>query len=266
MKRNPGEWLRERLIERMIDVGLLATMGIGCLLGAGLALWLTCGAAPAREWTIWFALLPGAVCLGAAFYKATRTGGRSVDRWRLRDMRVGARAEENVGQAIEYALTRERCGVAHHVEEIARVGDIDHLVATPRRLWVIETKHGWIPGRKFPEALRRIAANVEAVRDWAPGTQVTGCLVFAGDREVRAQPTFERGMETIRCFTSATALMRELREEAHGEGPIGANLVRRVWTLAKAEGPLEASTSRGSTRSKEPDRKYRNPAERRASP
>ena len=58
-----------------------------------------------------------------------------------------------VGQAIEYPSTRERCAVAHHLEEIARVGGIDHLVATPRGLWVIETKHGLVPsstaGRKM---------------------------------------------------------------------------------------------------------------------
>ena len=232
-------WLRELLIERTMDIALLNMLGIGGLLGAGLALWLTLGSARASEWTVWFALLPGAVCLGAAFYKAARPSDGSVARWRLRDMGIGAHAEETVGQAIEYALTRERCGVAHHVEEIAKVGDIDHLVATPRGLWVIETKYGWIPEREFPEALSRIAANVEAIRDWAPGTQVTGCLVFAGDREVRARSTYEHGAETIRCFRSAKALMQRLREEAHGEGPMGADLAGRVWTLAKAEEPMD---------------------------
>ena len=234
MKRNPGEWLRERLVERTMDVALLATMGIGCLIGAGLGLWLAFGSAGSLEWIMWFALLPGAVCIGAACYKAARTGG-SADRWRLRDMRVGARAEEKVGQAIEYALTRPRCAVAHHVEEIARVGDIDHLVATPGGLWVIETKHGRVPKREFPKTLRRIAANVEAVRQWAPETRVTGCLTFGGDQDVRARSTFERG--TIRCFTSAEELMRRLREEAQGEESAGADLAPRVWALAGAEGP-----------------------------
>ena len=239
MKRNPGEWLRERLVERTMDVALLATMGIGCLIGAGLGLWLAFGSAGALEWIMWFALLPGAVCIGAAWYKAARTGGRSPDRWRLRDMRVGARAEEKVGQAIEYALTRPRCAVTHHVEEIAKVGDIDHLVATPRGLWVIETKHGRVPKRKFRKTLRRIAANVEAVREWAPGTRVTGCLTFGGDQDVDARPTYDRG--TIRCFKSAAELMRELREEAHGEGSEGVDLARRVWGLARAEGPSDES-------------------------
>jgi len=239
MKRNPGAWLRELLIERAMDIALLNMLGIGSLIGAGLALWLALGSGPAFQWIAWFALLPGAVCLGVAFYKAARPADGGVASWRLRDIGTGARAEETVGQAIEYSLTRARCGVAHHVEEIARVGDIDHLVATPSGLWVIETKHGRIPDQQFPEALSRIAANVQAVRDWAPGTQVTGCLVFAGDREVRAKSTYGSGAETIRCFTSAPALMRTLRKEAHGQGPVGADLARRVWTLARAEEPID---------------------------
>ena len=240
MKRNPGEWLRERLVERTMDVALLTTMGIGCLIGAGLGLWLAFGSAGSLEWIMWFALLPGAVCIGAACYKAARRGGRGADRWRLRDMRVGASAEEKVGQAIEYALTRPRCAVAHHVEEIAKVGDIDHLVATPGGLWVIETKHGRVPRREFPKTLRRITANVEAVREWAPETRVTGCLTFGGDQDVRARSGFERG--TIRCFPSAEELMRRLREEAHGEGSEGVDLARRVWRLARAEGPRDKSS------------------------
>ena len=81
-----------------------------------------------------FVLLPGAGLLGVALHKLARG-------WRLPDMKKGAHAQERVGQAIEFALTRERCAVAHRVQEIATVGDIDHLVATPNRLWVIETKH-----------------------------------------------------------------------------------------------------------------------------
>ena len=102
-----------------------------------------------RLWTISFVLLPAAMLLGAALHKLARG-------WRLSHMQKGAHAEERVGQAIEYALTRERCAVAHHVEGIARVGDIDHLVATPRGLWVVETKHRLVPRSEFPETL---AAN-----------------------------------------------------------------------------------------------------------
>ena len=277
----------------------LAALGAGWLCGgvAG-ALGIELGTA----WTILFVLLPGAGLLGAALHKLARG-------WRLPDMRKGARAEETVGLAIEYALTRERCAVAHNVEGIARfaalsylegkliyrteqqhthlewlrflkqidravpkelavhiiadnysthkhakvtawlgrhgrfhmhftptsVGDIDHLVATPRGLWVIETKHGRVPRPEFQETLRRIALNVQAVRDWAPRMRVTGCLVFASVHGNPPKPTYEWGTETIRCFESATSLMREVKAEAHWEGG-STEIAREVWRLGRVDG------------------------------
>ena len=155
-------------------------------------------------------------------------------------MRTGAHAEETIGQVIEYALTRDTCGVAHHVEEIARVGDIDHLVATPNGLWVIETKNGRVPKSQFAETLRRIAANVEGVREWAPDTRVTGCLVFASEQEKRPKPTYRAGKETIRAFADPTELMRELRNEARGSGD-SVELAWRVWKLGKLEAADQAA-------------------------
>ncbi len=149
-------------------------------------------------------------------------------------MREGARAEERVGQALEYALTREQCAVAHHVREIARVGDIDHLVSTPQRLWVIETKHPRVPGAHFQETLRRIALNVKAVRKWAPGMRVTGCLVIDDEQGRPPKPTYAWGAETIRCFGSAKALMREVKREADAKGG-STDIARRVWRLGRVK-------------------------------
>ena len=230
MRRNPGEWLRERLLDRMLQAALFAMVGMGWLLGAGLMLWATRGPGqPVPGWMAWsILLLPGAAFALTALYKAKRG-------WRLTDMRKGASAEQRVGQVIEYALTSERCAVAHHVEDIARIGDIDHLVATPRGLWVIETKHGRVPKRVFRETLRRIALNVAGVRTWAPEMQVTGCLVFASEPEKRPRPTFKQGAETIRVFANPESLMRELRDEARDEGG-SAGIALEVWRLAKVEG------------------------------
>lgn len=229
MRRNPGEWLRERLLDRLVEVGLLGALGLGLLVGAPLTFWIVAG--PFPWWTEWtLALFPGALFVGVAIYKLKRG-------WRLSDMKKGAVSEEQIGQAIEYALTRPSCAVAHHVQEIAEVGDIDHLVATPHGLWVIESKHGRVPRAEFRETLRRIARNVEGVRAWAPETRVTGCLVFATKPDRRPKPTFTHGAETIRCFEDRNALMRELRDDAAGGGAGSADLARRVWSLAKLEGP-----------------------------
>lgn len=72
-------------------------------------------------------VLPGLLVLIFAWYKYK--GG-----WRLQDMKKGELAEQIIGQKIEYALTRDACAVAHNVKEVARYGDIDHLVATPHGL------------------------------------------------------------------------------------------------------------------------------------
>ena len=129
MKRNPGEWLRRRLFGRIVDAAFLTALAVGWLCGAlagvlGMALgqWLGAGL------TVAFVLLPGLALLGAPLYLLAKGS-------RLPDMSKGAHAEERVGQVIEYALTRERCAVAHHVQGISKVGDIDHLVATPKGLW-----------------------------------------------------------------------------------------------------------------------------------
>ena len=225
MKRNPGQWLREAILDRLINAVVLVSMGLGLLIGAGSTLWTT---HTLWETQAWQTLLPGAGFLVFGLWRWRRG-------WRLRDMRKGARAEETIGQAIEYALTRDGCAVAHHVEGFARVGDIDHLVATPHGLWVIETKSGRVPKAIFKETLRRIAANVEAVRMWAPpGARVTGCLVFADNKGPAPRPTYEWGQETIKAFANRSVLVRKLSEEAQGTGD-ARDLATRVWKLGRVE-------------------------------
>ena len=87
----------------------------------------------------------------AAFWVVFRKLGRG----RLGRLEKGEDAEVRAGQFIEHALTAPDCAVAHSVTAIARIGDIDHLVATPVRLWVIETKYRRVPREHFPEVLRR---------------------------------------------------------------------------------------------------------------
>lgn len=229
MKRNPGEWLRHRILDRNLGVALWATAGLMWLCGAVSVLVVAFGLMPLDQWSLLIVALPGVVFLAIALYLAKRG-------WRVGDMRKGARAEEAIGQAIEYALNRDACAVAHHVEDrgIARVGDIDHLVATPDGLWVVETKHGRILRSEFAETLRRIAVNVGSVRKWAPGVRVTGCLVFASEQGKRPKPAYEHGNETIRVFADRQALMRELGQEVGRKGG-SPKLARRVWELGRLQ-------------------------------
>lgn len=116
-----------------------------------------------------------------------------------------------------------------------REGDIDHLVATPSGLWVVETKSSFLPKPVFADTWLRIVANVEAVRDWAPpGVRVTGALAFAGDESVDAAESCKKGgAETIGCFRDAKSLMRVPRIEASRKGPLDPGVVQGVWKLGK---------------------------------
>lgn len=75
---------------------------------------------------------------------------------------------------IDDALVPWNCEVADSVFDIAPEGDIDHLVATPMALWVVETKVRAVSKDRFRAVLDRIARNVHAVEAWAPGVPVRG--------------------------------------------------------------------------------------------
>ena len=235
MRRHAGEYLREQLQDRVLVGGTLILCGIAWLFGGLLS--------ATTDASLWLVLgVPvGWIAAGTC---------RLLWGWRLNDVRTGARTEEKAGEAIEYALTRDTCAVAHGVTEIARHGDIDHLVATPSGLWVVETKSRRLPRRVFVKTLRRIVANVEAVRDWAPpGVRVTGVLAFAGDKPVNPKESYEQGAETIRCFGDPESLVRHLRNEASREGSLGPRVVRDVWMLGKRPDddnpPAEPARDRG---------------------
>ena len=227
-RRNAGEWLRDLLLVRVLEGGTLMICGIG---------WLFGGLLSVLDASWWMVFGPAIGFIGAGASRLFRG-------WRLEDVKQGARSEEKVGEAIEYALMRNNCAVAHGVTEIARPGDIDHLVATPRGLWVVETKSGGSVRRH----LKRIVKNVEAVREWAP-PGVTGVLVFSGDVPANVKSAYERGAETIRCFPDVQALTRHLRIEAGAAGSPVSGVVREVWRLAKrpVDDLPEASPVEGRT-------------------
>ena len=122
--------------------------------------------------------------------------------------------------------------MAHSVTAIARVGDIDHLVATPLRLWVIETKYRHVPREHFPEVLRRLAENTSAVWKWAPpGTPVRACLVLATGSEPKRK-TYDYGTEPVVVHTPKS-LARELKAEAAKERMIDERVAAKVWKLGR---------------------------------
>ena len=101
-------------------------------------------------------------------------------------------------------------------------------MATPLRLWSIETKYASVPREHFPEVLRRIAENTTAVRNWVPpGTPVRGCLVLAKCSAPKRR-TYDYGKDPVAVHTPAS-LAREFTAEAGKERMTDERVAAELW-------------------------------------
>ena len=133
MRRNAGAYLRYKrtmlLMLLAAGGGIIVGLWLGYVLHQMIGAWLD---------GVWVSIAMG--CAILIVIVASWIAFRSVERGRLERLEKGENAEVRTGQTIEYAITAPNCAVAHTVTDIARVGDVDHIVATPVRLWVIETR------------------------------------------------------------------------------------------------------------------------------
>ena len=225
LRREPGNWLRKQLLGR----GVPAVFGFGMLGGVCIGILLQ------SWWPSW----TGGIMLGALTFSAIWLYRLRWSRWRLDYLKKGHLTETEVGHAIEYAVTAPGCAVAHDVMDIAKEGNIDHIVATPLRVWVVETKSSRIPKKEFSRALGQMAANVKAVRNWAPPrTEVQGCLVIdAEGASQRSDPYKSRGEKIWQ--ESRKSFVHKLKKEvleAQSPNQEAIQLAQRVWALGKLDG------------------------------
>lgn len=225
MRRSAGASARGRRNELLLLLvlagGLVAGVGIGQALPAALGFW-------SDGWPRTAVVVCTVLLVLGGFWWAAR----SIERTRLDRLEKGEHAGTYAGQVIDHAVTTPGCAVAHSVTGIARVGEIDHLVATPVRLWVIETKRRHVPRDERPEVLRRIAESTSAVWKWAPpGTPVRACLVLATGSEPNRK-TYDYGNEPVVVHTPES-LARELKAEASKERVIDERVAADVWKLAR---------------------------------
>ena len=219
-----GGGLRERLVST-IGAGILGLgIALGLLLASLIQMVLQGSAlAPYRIQVMQATALILTVVFSATF----------VSRWRMgKNFENGFRGEARVGQAIEGALTAPGCAVAHSVTGIGKGGDIDHLVATPGKLWVIETKISRITSRKrFRRALEQTARNTRAARRWAGrGTNTQGCLVLAYGHVRRK--SYDVGSERVAVITREN-MIKELQLAAAVPVQRADWLAKRVWRAGK---------------------------------
>ena len=216
-----------RQVRRPSVVAIAAGGGAlaGLCIGFGLGRMID---APHGRMTGMLAIAAG-IALATAALHLLRVVGRA-GAWRL-EKDIGPAAPTR--HAIEHALAAPGCAVAHSVSTIARAGVIDHLVATPVRLWVITAIDRSIPREEIPNVLAEIADNTTAVWDWAPqGTPVRGCLVVGRERR-QARTRYDYGKGPVVVHTLAT-LARELKAES-GRSP---ELDERVADAVGKLGPV----------------------------
>ena len=214
MSRTPGGWMRSRIAVRRTfrdgAVGALAGVAAG---------------------TVAAQTVPPDIVLGgvAAAWAGMVLAALLRRSYSIRNLERGLAGEEAVAAEIGAAMLAPRCAAAHGVTGIdGLIGDIDHLVATPSRLWVVETKSGRLPAGRLADAMRRVESNVAAVGRWADGAPVRGCVVLARGRVEGGH----QGRGNDVAVLTRRGLGDELRAEAARSGTVEPWLAERVGRLA----------------------------------
>ena len=223
MRRFPGSWVRKQALSRlhgqMVRGGIVVGFGIHSILSfAAVPLF---GPGAVNRLSI------GLMILAAPFLLLA---WRSTQRGSIASWLNGAESEEEVGQAIERALTARGCAVAHSVTALTGAGDIDHLVLTPAGLTVVETKYRRVPRKRFPNVLSALAGKVKDVRAWAPpGTPVRAILVLANPDGTRRW-RYEAADEAVAVHTPGS-LAKALATDAASDRAVAPGLAEAVWGL-----------------------------------
>ena len=215
-RRRPGEFLFIKLMERNV------WLAMGTFVAAGFAFGVVVVPLLGLFWSTVLAALMAAALFAIRFwYQRSDWSDDNLDK--------GLRGERRVGETIERAIAAPGCAVAHGVKEVAAVGDIDHLVATPVRIWVVETKYQWLEDGAFKEALDRIDRNVRAVEGKFPGVPVQGSLVLAyGERG----PKRRRYNDGRVLAHKPDSLAETLRDECVCKPSLDPAVADRIWDMA----------------------------------
>ena len=117
-------------------------------------------------------------------------------------------------------------------------GDVDHIVATPESVWVIETKYRRVPPKQFPKVLLRLHACRGRVEALLPAdTAVKACLVLAYEESVVKQ---ERdGILVYNHKTFRTDFLSCLKAEQMGSAAVDGRVTDVVWCLSRGEATTE---------------------------
>ncbi len=213
-----GAWLETELLAGALGPLPGLFLGAGVVLGAGL-----------HHWLGWMPILGvGIASLAGAAY-LWFWGQRRRER-----LRKGHIAERQIGRALEQAITAKGCAVAHNVTGVMDSGDIDHIVATRRNVWVIETKYRRVPEEEFGKVLGRLHACRRGVEAMLPsGTPVRACLVLAYERDGVKPERDGIAVFNNETFSEELHKLRAERFEADDTPAIDGRVAETVWQLSR---------------------------------
>ena len=224
-RRRPGQFLRQKFLQR----GFYVMLVIGCSLGL-LVAYLTheilvplLGLEGRFTWVLLYWIL---MCLAFVAFMTYSKGG-----WSFRNLLKGMESESIVADVIERSMLQVfGCFVVNDVLLHGGLGNIDHIVVTPGRVLVIETKYRRLKYEYFQKAMRRIVGHVHKIEQYlGADVDVVGCLVLVHP-SAGVKNSYSYAGRTIRAF-KLESLKRFLDRECSKPRTLNEDVLQKVAQL-----------------------------------
>lgn len=224
-RRRPGQFLRQKFLQRGLYVIFVGGCSIGLLVAyvthAILVPWL--GLEGKFSWVLLYWIL---MCLVFVVFMTYSKG-----KWSSRNLLKGMESESIVADVIERSMLQAfGCFVVNDVLIHGGLGNIDHIVVTPGRVLVIETKYRRLKYEYFQKAKRQIVGHAHKLEQYlGADVDVVGCLVLVHP-SARVTNSYSHAGRTIRAF-KLESLKRFLDQECSKPRTLNEDVIQKVAKL-----------------------------------
>ena len=164
---------------------------------------------------------------------------RCLNKWD-KSWLAGHIAERMVGDCINTVLTRKGYAVAHGATS-KKGGDIDHLIATPAILWIVETKLHRVKKKYFGETLDTLRQKYKSLEQhWGEKVPVKLVLVVTDNKGMKLKDQYiDDGEEDVWVWNIEDFkknLIKEVQNIGHKTPSATMERVRKeIWKLAEEQ-------------------------------